>query len=72
VLLLEQQGLHVRIGFRAVEYDEAIHHLAPMPSKADVDTNQLKAGALFRLPVVLRMLVTVPPLPLLDSARSPS
>jgi hypothetical protein len=50
VLLLEQQGLHVRAGFRAVEYDEAIHHLAPMPSKGDVDTKQVKAGGLFSLP----------------------
>jgi len=66
VLLLEQQGLHVRVGFRAVEYDEAIHHRAPMPSKGDADTKQVKAGGLFRLPVVLRMPVTVPPLPLLD------
>jgi hypothetical protein len=50
VLLLEQQGLHVRVGFRAVEYDEAIHHRAPMPSKGDADTKWVKAGGLFRLP----------------------
>jgi hypothetical protein len=50
VLLLEQQGLHVRAGFWAVEYDEAIHHRAPMPSKGDADTKQVKAGRLFRLP----------------------
>jgi hypothetical protein len=45
VLLLEQQGLYVRAGFRAVEYDEAIHHRAPMPSKDDADTKRAKAGA---------------------------
>jgi hypothetical protein len=50
VLLLKQQGLHVRAGFWAVEYDEAIHHRAPMPSKGDADTKQVKAGRLFRLP----------------------
>ena len=50
VLLLEQQGLHVRVGLRAVEYDEAIHHRAPMRSKGDADTNQLKVGGLFQLP----------------------
>jgi hypothetical protein len=50
VLLLEQQGLHVRVGFRAVEYDEAIHHRAPIPSKRDADTKQVKAGGLFLLP----------------------
>src|SRR6202022_633780 len=50
VLLLEQQGLHVRVGLRAVEYDEAIHHRAPVPSKDDADTKQVKAGVQFRLP----------------------
>jgi hypothetical protein len=38
VLLLKQQGLHICAGFRAVEYDEAIHHRAPMPSKGNADT----------------------------------
>ena len=50
VLLLKQQGLHVGAGFWAVEYDEAIHHRAPMPCKGDADTNQVKVGGLFRLP----------------------
>jgi hypothetical protein len=50
VLLLEQQGLYVRAGFRAVEYDEAIHHRAPIPSKRDADTKQVMAGGLFLLP----------------------